>query len=169
MEKDKSRQRGFPPNVIRVCIDHYDGELKGRIFSKMNAVPLQFENCCEMLIRTDEMFDKCGYPQSFKNKKNFQGSQVVGQYIPPQSMMEDEDIFRQKGEIRTLDIYVKSRRNAGWQGSILYENGLPPEPFHSEKELLQCVLRGISSEQGRDAPPGNGESPPGDLVKNNNY
>ena len=168
MEKEKVRQRGFPLNAIRVCIDQYNGEPQGRVYSKMNKEPLQFENCCEMLVRTDKLFDRCGYPQSFQDKKDFQGNRVMGQYQPPRSVMTDEEIYRQQGKVKTVDICVRSRRNASWQGSILYENGMQWDTFESVEELLQCMSKKISPGFQKEAPPGSGASPPEDLQNDDN-
>lgn len=139
MEKTKKNNRGFPPNAIRLCIDQWDGDLWGRVYSRLSAEPIKFENCCEMLIRTDKLFDRCGYPQSFLDKKDFKDNKVTGRYVPPQTVLEEEEVLRQQGELYTLDIFVRSRRHAGWQGIVTYQDGSPPEEFYSEMELLECI------------------------------
>lgn len=144
------KKRGFPPNAIRLCIDEYNGELQGRIYSRMNEKPLFFENCGELLVRVDKLFDQCGYPQAFEDKKDFQGKRVLGQYLPPNLVMEDEEIYRSRGKIHTVDIFIRSRKNASWQGSILCGDGSPPERFDSEMELLECVIKSIVSDQKKE-------------------
>lgn len=139
MEKTKKNSRGFPPNGIRLCIDQWGDAIQGRAYSRLSAVPLKFENCCEMLLRTDKLFDRCGYPQSFSDKKDFRGNRVTGHYTPPRTVMDEEEILRQQGALYTVDILVRSRRNAGWQGIVSYQDGSPPEEFFSEMELLECI------------------------------
>lgn len=144
------KKRGFPPNAIRLCIDEYDGELQGRIYSRMNEKPLPFGSCGDLLVRVDKLFDQCGYPQAFEDKKDFKGRQVMGHYLPPNLVIGDEEIYRNEGKIQTVDIFVRSRRNASWQGSILYGDGSPPERFNSEMELLECVVKGLAANRKKE-------------------
>ena len=139
MEEIRKNNRGFPPNAIRLCIEQWGDAVQGRAYSRLSATPLKFENCFELLLRTDKLFDRCGYPQSFSDKKDFKGNKVTGRYTPPQTLMEEGEILRQQGELYTLDIFVRSRRNAGWQGIVTYQDGSPPEEFFSEMELLECI------------------------------
>ncbi len=131
--------RYYPVNAIRVCIDEHGGEIKGRIYSKMSEVPLLFKDCSEMLLRSDRLFDDCGYPQSYQEKREFRKSENTVRYSRPQTYLSDEDILSQEGKYRTIDILVKSRRRAGWQGAILGDNGEILEEFESELGLLRCL------------------------------
>lgn len=144
------KKRGFPPNAIRLCIDEYNGELQGRIYSRMKEEPLSFGSCAELLVRVDKLFDQCGYPQAFEDKKDFRGKRVMGQYAPPNLVMENEEIYRNEGKLQTVDVFIRSRRNVSWQGSILYGDGSPPKQFNSEMELLDCVVKGLGSDQKKE-------------------
>ena len=138
MGHEKEENRVYPVNAIRVCIDECDGDLKGRIYSKMCAKALMFENCGEMFLRADELFDECGYPQTFQEKRNFLEQKSPGRYARPQVRLNDEEIMKQSGRCRTVDIIVQSRRRAGWQGVIMGQDGMPSTRFQSELELLKC-------------------------------
>ena len=138
MEHEERGKRTYPVNAIRVCIDECNGDLKGRIYSKMREEVLMFENCGEMFLRADELFDECGYPQTFQEKRNFLEQKSSGRYARPQIRRSDEEVVKQTGKCRTVDIIVQSRRRAGWQG-IIMEDGKKSAKFQSEMELLKCL------------------------------
>lgn len=139
--------RPYPVNAIRVCIDAYDEDISGRIYSKMCETPLAFRDCGEMILRADRLFDACGYPQSFQEKREFQKARASGRYARPQVRLADTEIRGQTGRVRTVDVLVRSRRRAGWQGSILKENGGAAN-FESELELLRYL--GINRQTKHD-------------------
>lgn len=130
--------RGYPMGAIRVCIDSYGkgGDIKGRIFSRMAKGALPFGNLGEMLLQADELFDRCGYPQSFQEKRDFGGAKSKVSYARPKPVLSDGEIRREAGECRTVDILVKSRRKTGWQGCVM-EEGMPVWEFQSEMGLLR--------------------------------
>lgn len=135
------KDRCYPVNAIRICIDEYDGDIRGRIYSKMQKVPLLFENCSEMFLQADKLFDDCGFPQRYQKKRNFDNSESRIHYSRPEICLGDEEICSHIGEHRTVDILVKSRRQAGWQGVILGNESEAPAEFQSEMELLKCLLK----------------------------
>lgn len=139
MQQRKNNSRVYPMNAIRVCIDEEDGDLKGRIYSKMSRQPLTFHSCTEMFLMADQLFDECGYPQTFQEKRSFQEQKLRGRYARPQTRLEDEEILKQSGACRTYDILVQSRRRAGWQGILMGENVPEPIEFRSEMELLKYL------------------------------
>lgn len=139
MQQEKIDGRVYPMNAIRVCIDEENGDLKGRIYSKMSAKPLRFRNCTEMFLIADQLFDECGYPQTFQEKRSFQDETSTAHYARPKVRREDEEVMKQCGVCRTVDILVRSRRRAGWQGVLSCEDARPPMEFQSEMELLKYL------------------------------
>ncbi len=126
-------------NALRVCIDEENGDLKGRIYSKMSAKPLRFYNCTEMFLVADQLFDECGYPQTFQEKRSFQNERSAGHYARPKVRLEDKEVMKQSGICRTVDVLVRSRRRAGWQGVLSCGDAQPPMEFQSEMELLKYL------------------------------
>lgn len=104
----------------------------------------RFENCSELFLVADQIFDHCGYPQSFQEKRDFQKKGGPGHYARPKVCFGDAQIRSQSGKLKTLDILVKSRRRAGWQGSVLKEEGGVLAEFQSEMELLRYI--GVNTE-----------------------
>ncbi len=139
MEHVEEGKRVYPANALRVCIDEYNGDLKGRMYSKMCEKVMMFENCGEMFLRADELFDECGYPQTFQEKRNFVKKKNAGHYARPQIRLNDEEIMKQSGRCRTVDIVVLSRRRAGWQGIIIGQGEIPAREFQSEMDLLKYL------------------------------
>lgn len=134
-------------NAIRICIDQYENDMQGRIYSRMKKEVLLFKNCSEMLLRSDRLFDECGYPQAFQEKRSFGKSEIrQGRYKAPEAVLDEDEILGQYGRCRTFDIVVQSRRRAGWQGRVLSQNGEYLFEYRSEMELLE----GISGELGTD-------------------
>lgn len=141
MEYEKKEQV-FPMNAVRLCVDKYGADMQGRIYSRMSEEPLIFANCSEMLLKADALFDERGYPQTFQEKRSFQERESCpGKYAVPEPLLSSEELRSQKGIYYTLDIIVWSRRRAGWQGMILYEDGSRAARFQSELELLECISR----------------------------
>ena len=140
-------RKSFPPNIVRVCIDCYENDIQGRIYTKLSAEALQFDNCCELLLKTDDLFDRCGYPQTFQEKRDFNGKYKSSYYTAPKICLSDEELDRQSGILGTVDVLVMSRRNTGWQGLIKTEDGNPTVEFKSEIELLGNLRKLFSTGQ----------------------
>lgn len=143
---DNSRQKKhFPANALRICIDScINGDLGGRAYSRLQAEPIVFISCSELLLKTDRMFDRKGYPQTFQQKRTFSGGEEQKGYCSnPVTEMESEQILEQDGKITTFDIVVQSRRKAGWQGFLRQKDESGSAAFESELELLRCIVEAI--------------------------
>ena len=130
-------------NAVRVCIDQYDADLQGRIYSRLSREPLFFGSCSKMLLETDRLFDEHGYPQNFQEKRSFALTEEkkYSSFAAPQPLLESEDILRQSGACGTFDVIVWSRRRAGWQGMLRHPDGMAAGDFRSEMELLDMICR----------------------------
>lgn len=135
----------FPMNMARLCIDRYEGDLSGRVYSKQQKRPLTFSGYGEMLLRMDDMFDRSGYPQAFQERRSFrQEPKKKEQHRlqrPLKEYLNDSEMQKQKGIIRTLDVVVQSRRRSGWQGLLMDPERTRTVPFRSEMELLDCICQ----------------------------
>lgn len=139
MEGKEKKKRILPDNALRFCIDTYENDLSGRIYSKIQSQPLVFCNCSEMLIYSDYLLDERGYPQRFFEKRSFFGNQEgekKGKTV--HAYLADKEIEKQRGACGTFDVIIRSRRKAGWQGILCCGNGLFIE-FWSEIELLNSI------------------------------
>lgn len=150
MGKTPSDKQIFPPNMIRLCIDGYEDDIRGRMYSKMNKAPIEFDNCCEMFLKADEMFERNGYPQSFCDSRNFITGTVKGHYdlrgIHGEPLTNDEDLQKQEGQFCTLDVLIRSRRQASWQGIIKTVQNSMIQEFYCGMELLRCIEKIINND-----------------------
>lgn len=152
MTNNSNDRQIFPPNMIRLCIDGYEDEIKGRIYSKMCEAPMEFDNCCEMLMKADELFEQIGYPQSFCDSRNFITGTAKGHYeLPGKSLIKDEDLKKQEGQLCTLDVLIRSRRQASWQGIIKAEKDSPTHEFSCGMELLRYIEKLIGKDHNLQA------------------
>lgn len=144
---DRRQQRGIPPNVIRICIDFIDQDLKGRVYTKISGQVVTFKNCGELFLKTDALFDQCGFPQTFHEKRCFATQRNIGHYAVPRSILSDKDILQQQGNIKTFDVFIQSRRRVGWQGFVIEEDGHGKFQFQGVIELLHYIEKKISMEE----------------------
>ena len=140
MERNSNARHIFSANMIRLCIDGYDVDIKGRIYSKMNEDPVVFDNCCEMLMKADEIFERVGYPQAYCESRSFGIETAKGHYnLPGVPLIKDEDMQKQEGQLCTLDVLIRSRRQASWQGIIRTVQDSLIQEFCCGMELLRCI------------------------------
>lgn len=145
-KKAKDRQI-FPANMIRLCIDGYDEDIKGRIYSKMNEEPVAFENCCEMLMKADEIFERIGYPQAYCKSRSFGRKTAKEHYsLPGEPLIKDEELQKQKGQLCTLDVLIRSRRQASWQGIVRSVQDSLTQEFYCGMELLRCIEKIVKND-----------------------
>ena len=132
----------FPINMVRICIDGYKEDLSGRAYSKLMSVPLLFSGCGGILLSMDDLFDQAGYPQAFQVKRTFfKPSGLKKNIHMSKQTIGDEEINRQKGDCRTFDIVVQSRRQSCWQGILMDPGRTSMKRFRSEMELLDFICR----------------------------
>ena len=142
MDEEKTIMRNFPMNAVRLCIDHYEDDIQGRLYNKMSPKELSFQNCSEMLLKTDALFDHHGYPQTFQEKRIFyKEKEKQGKHGVPKEAANNATIEEQRGRYCTLDMIILSRRCAGWQGILLYTDGTEAARFQSEMELLEHIWK----------------------------
>lgn len=134
------RRMTFSMNMARVCIDGFDTDLSGRVYSKQSRTPLRFSGYCGMLLQMDDMFDRTGYPEAFHETRSFRARPFSGSARAAlMEQADDEELQRQSGSRATFDLIVQSRRRSGWQGILMCPERLRGIRFRSELELLACI------------------------------
>lgn len=149
MAKNANERQTFPANHIRLCIDEYNGDIKGRIYNIMNEEAIEFDNCCEMLMKTDALFERVGYPQSFCEERSFltKKKEKCHYDLPGKALIKDEELEKQSGKLCTLDALIRSRRQASWQGIIKADKDSRLHEFDCGMELLRYIEKVITSPQ----------------------
>lgn len=135
--------RYFPANAFRICIDKIELDISGRIYSPLSSEPIPFVSMSEIFVKMDELFDRCGYPQAFQDKRSFDtGKERKNVYRGlPEVWRETENILTQCGRKRTFDVIVKSRQNTSWQGNLYDGDGNCAADFNGEVELLSSMIK----------------------------
>lgn len=139
-EKECKEKRMYPLNAVRLCIDQSNEDLSGRIYSRLSSSALKFDNLGEFFLKTDELFENCGYPQAFSEKRYFGSGKSSGHYAPPEALLSTEEVLQNAGKEATVDILVRSRRCAGWQGCLFWMDQRGVLEYHSEMELLYLII-----------------------------
>ncbi len=139
----ENKRKRYQINSIRVCIDSYENGLVGRVYTPLYADEITFVGIQELLLKADKVFDQAGYPQAFHERRTFWGIMKAKKPYAgiPKPILDGARILEKKGKIITYDVIVRSRRNAGWQGTILNENGKRVHDFQGELELLNYLSR----------------------------
>lgn len=129
-------------NCLRVCIDQYESAqaAKGRAYSPLQKAVIEFEDLVEMIAKADKLFDEKGYPQSFQDKRAFNGRKQCSSFVwNPQPLRESKDIIRHRGKIGTYDILIISRRHAAWQGILKDENKNIVGKFNDILQIISYI------------------------------
>lgn len=136
----------YPVNAFRLCVDSVQEDIKGYIFSPLQAEKIAFSGLGEALVKMDELFDKCGYPQAFQDKRSFQADRNrQNLYKGTPGREQDTDfIVGQNGKKSTFDIVVRTRQNTSWQGTLYAGSGEILMEFDGEMELLSGIMKWIN-------------------------
>ncbi len=128
----------YPMNAFRICVNECEGDIGGVAYSPLTEEIISYNGAEDLMIKMDRLFDACGYPQAFQERRSFSVDErrpVSYQGIPKASP-DARVIQKEHGKVGTYDIMVTSRRRVSWQG-VIYENGVKAEEFHSDMEFLQ--------------------------------
>ena len=138
MEK---RDRNYPVNMFRICIDNDEGDVSGRAYSPVSKGEMVFEGIGELLLEVDKLFDNIGYPQAFQNRRSFQEVYNPGNAYRgiPECVHDIDSILAQRGESYTYDIVVETRRNASWQGYVFDVHGTERGKYSGEVTLSRSL------------------------------
>lgn len=122
----------------RICVDEYhEGEIRGRIYNNYYAEPIVFENAIQFLKKMEALFDGFEYPQKTLKTRSFRRSgeeKLIGQMALSEPQPQDA-----RGRKATFHVKVVFRKNATWQGNILWVDQKKEESFRSALELLELM------------------------------
>ncbi len=144
-------EKYYPLNAFRICADYIGEDVKGRVFSPLNAECISFCGMGELLVKMDELFDRVGYPQAFQDKRSFdKDRERMNLYRGiPDSEWKPADIIRESGKVCTFDVVVTSRKNTSWQGTVHTDDGTVLGDFDGEIALLATILNNSKTEQNK--------------------
>ena len=135
--------RSMPYNMIHLCIDEFnDYKIKGKAYNPTLQQPIVFDDIDDAFIQLDNVFNKNGNPLASQSIRSFtkKEKEASYQHKPPVYVNYDE-LLVYTGEVKTLDIVVKSRRKATWQGLVIVEE--KTYPFQTLLELMKIITEMI--------------------------
>lgn len=154
MYRNVWKDKMYPLNGIRVCIDSCDLDLRGRIYSRIAGGYVEFGNCMELLLWIDRIFDEKDYPQAFNKKRSFldKPKKLGLESIPPVKEIDrlTEVIRAQTGKCDYFDLLVETRMRAGWQGIAVWPREEKELEFIGEGELLRYLYWKYFQDKRRD-------------------
>lgn len=126
-----------------VCVDSYDGGvMKGRIVSAFHETEC-FDSLSGFLVRMDAMLDENRMPQSSITQRTF------SDFLQP--MISRPPVSRcSRGQQATFELQVLFRRNASWQGRLLWKEKNREQTFRSVLEMVFLMDSALRSMERSD-------------------
>lgn len=137
-----ARERKYPLNGLRVCIDSMEGgEIRGFFYTPLDRESHEAHGFEDFVLKADHLFDKYGYPQAFVSGRSFGGGSLEGNHYRgmPEAVLTDEEILAHRGKYATCDIVVESRRNATWQGIVGDSRGKVLDRFEGVLDIMKIL------------------------------
>jgi len=118
----------------------YNGELTGRYYHPIQGETGQFGSLMQLLLRIEQLMDEIDGPQSFQVMRTFTPAYVMDS--------DNESAFPcYSGKVATFQLHIRFRRNASWQGTVIWADGGKSSHFRSVLELITLMNSAISSEE----------------------
>ena len=122
------------------------GYYRGRLYGQYLETPYEFFTLVRMLEKMESVFDAKKFPQAFLAPRYFREHKKAG---PTKAEAKQSsflsgpiDMSHYEGPGHgtcTFDILVRFRRNATWQGQILWVERNLTQHFRSELEMLRLI------------------------------
>lgn len=132
-------EQNYTPGMLRVCIDrNNNNEFSGRVYGIAFKDTLLFKDANEFILKIDSAFNEIGLPQAFEEKRSFGEAESYSHFSPKvEAVRKQKDFIDEHGEVSTYVIFVETRANTSWQGTLLSDDLKPIAAFNSELELLK--------------------------------
>lgn len=127
------------PSVVNVCVDSREGEASaGRLYCLYTREMIPFQNECHLLKIMERLMDRIGYPQASVEMRTYRKKEAPPRDVP-EKVIQEEEIFRERGRLATFFIHVQYRQNATWQGEAAWVEQGKVRLFRSDLELLKLM------------------------------
>lgn len=150
MNKEKDKSIPFPLNSLHICVDSYEADIQGRVYSPMSEAPIEFNNCGELFIKTNDLFDQKGYPQAYQERRRFRKGHGSNGYRMPERNIHNiyiEEIEKVRRSAHPFEVIVTSRKRSSWQGIIRFSQETSENVFESDMELLNYICQELKKER----------------------
>ncbi|MBP1737221.1 MAG: hypothetical protein H6Q60_1102 [Oscillospiraceae bacterium] len=131
-----------PAAALRVCVDSgTGGELSGMAYSQRLTEPLVFSNLIRLILMLDQLMDEQNFPQAYQRARTFQekAPRPVSSAAAPGEGLAADIVQSATGAAGAFTLFITSRREASWQGTIDWEDGSAPVSFASALQLIRLL------------------------------
>lgn len=136
------------PNLASICIDRAISEFyQGRFYHKYQKEPHIFNDVKELLRLMEDLFDKCGYPQSSTQNRFFQEKKDKNTVKGASQVADIDQVLNQNGDLATFIVHVKHRHHSTWQGEVVWAEKNEKRTFRSALELLKLIDNAIEDDE----------------------
>lgn len=126
-----------PHAFMHITIDDIK-PIRGRIYNAAIKDPIEFVDFNELIINADHMFNNIGNPMPSVQLRSFRYKKAKINYQASPKLYHDyHDLRTIPGKKTSLDIYLKSRHEASWQGYLMVKG--KSFIFHGIMELLKVM------------------------------
>lgn len=121
-----------------ICVDEYGTKgMKGRLYNTFNKEIREFDTIFSLIMSMEKLFNQYEYPdgrivlRSFKEEvqEEFGSGDTQGEALQ----------YVMQGKEATFLVKVLFRRNATWQGTVLWMDARRKESFRSAFELMALM------------------------------
>ncbi len=127
-----------------VAINNYDEKrLSGVFYHPYYAKEKTFDNAMQLLLLQEQLLDDTGYPQAFSQKRGF-GSDLDQKEAAETGIKRDVEVNIPCGKLATFSVKVVFRKNASWQGSLVWMDKNLEISFRSALELMLLIDNALS-------------------------
>ena len=135
------------PNGVVGCWDGRDDRgIRGRLYHHYTVEACGFTNLEELVHGMEALFDRMGYPQPTHTRRTFIKEPSVPRKKGMVSVMTDEEMLNQHGDLGTFVIRVQHRQNSSWQGRLTWLEEDKTVNFRSVWEMVRLVENALGSE-----------------------
>ena len=138
IENSATKELHFPPNLLRICIDNYEGEnISGSIIGVATPKPVSFQGMADFTVTIDRVYNQVGQPQPFHVIRSFQEEDEYQSYHgSPKRYFSSNEVNSHKGKLLSLNMIMTSRKGAEWQG--IFKN-IDGDIIGKYKTILECI------------------------------
>lgn len=140
---------GIPNAITRtlLCVDSLEShDYSGTAYNPYLPRPVVFQGIKSYLDAMEDFFNDISFPQSYFESRSFLNSKTELEQKPVASpeRFSDNSLFNEhSGKLATFEVEVRFRKNATWQGELLWKERQQSAPFRSTLELIKLVDNAI--------------------------
>lgn len=123
-------------------IDSYENDVPvGRFYHPSGGEGDVFHSLTQLLLKLEQSMDEEEMPQSFQKVRTF---------APFRGYWGTGTVSGQMGRKATFAVNILFRRNASWQGSLVWLDEKKTQPFRSVLEFISLLNSALQKERGHD-------------------